>query len=196
MHSCVFLVWIHRFSQFFGSILWPLSLHSQDEVKAAQKNSRRPDHVYSKAVRSPKTNRIAKCFDQRQRFIIAALFISEIYPHACCWKWAFSRAMSHNTFFRQTLWSGEWTQGLGPRSNFPWPFVASFLCWLSHLGRGKFDKITTFADIARENAHFQQHAWGYISLLKINWGVAMIELCLWSKKSAIRWVFGPQTAFE
>ena len=110
-----------------------------------------------------RTNRIAKCFDQRQRFIIAALFISEIYPHACCWKWAFSRAMSHNTFFRQTLWSGEWTQGLGPRSNFPWPFVASFLCWLSHLGRGKFDKITTFADIARENAHFQQHAWGYIS---------------------------------
>ena len=94
MHSCVFLVWIHRFSRFFGSILWPLSLHSQDEVKAAQKNSRRPDHVYSKAVRSPKTNRIAKCFDQRQRFIIAALFISEIYPHACCWKWAFSRAMS------------------------------------------------------------------------------------------------------
>ena len=93
MHSCVFLVWIHRFSRFFGSILWPLSLHSQDEVKAAQKNSRRPDHVYSKAVRSPKTNRIAKCFDQRQRFIIAALFISEIYPHACCWKWAFSPAM-------------------------------------------------------------------------------------------------------
>ena len=123
MHSCVFLVRIHRFSRFFGSILWPLSLHSQDEVKAAQKNSRRPDHVYSKAVRSPKTNRIAKCFDQRQRFIIAALFISEIYPLACCWKWAFSRAMSHNTFFRQTLWSGEWTQGLGPRSNFPWPFV-------------------------------------------------------------------------
>ena len=186
MHSCVFLVWILRFSRFFGSILWPLSLHSQDEVKAAQKNSRRPDHVYSKAVRSPKINRIAKCFDQRQRFIIAALFISEIYPHACCWKWAFSHAMSHNTFYRQTLWSGEWTQGLGPRSNFPWPFVASFLCWLSHLGRGKFDKITTFADIARENAHFQQHAGGYISLLKINWGVAMIELCLWSKKSAIR----------
>ena len=97
----------------------------------------------------------------------------------------FSRHV-HNTFFRQTVWSGEWTQGLGPRLNFPWPFVASFLCWLSHLGRGKFDKITEFADIARENAHFQQHAWGYISLLKINWGLAMIELCLWSKKSAIR----------
>ena len=29
------------------------------------------------------------------------------------------------------------------------------------------------------------------SLLNVCCGVAMIEVCLWSKKSAIRWVFGP-----
>ena len=34
---------------------------------------------------------------------------------------------------------------------------------------------------------FQRHA----SLLNVFCGVAMIEVCLWSKKSAIRWVFGP-----
>ena len=28
-------------------------------------------------------------------------------------------------------------------------------------------------------------------LLNVYCGVAMIEVCLWSKKSAIRWVFGP-----
>ena len=32
------------------------------------------------------------------------------------------------------------------------------------------------------------------TVLQSNWGVAMIKLCLWSKKSAIWWVFGPQTA--
>ena len=32
---------------------------------------------------------------------------------------------------------------------------------------------------------------GNISLLNIYCGVEMIEVCLWSKKSAIRWVFGP-----
>ena len=37
---------------------------------------------------------------------------------------------------------------------------------------------------------------GDISLLIVNCGAAMIEVCLWLKNSAIRWVFGPQTAFE
>ena len=37
---------------------------------------------------------------------------------------------------------------------------------------------------------------GDISLLNVYCGATMIEVCLWSKKSAIRWVFGPQTAFE
>ena len=37
---------------------------------------------------------------------------------------------------------------------------------------------------------------GGISLLNVYCGAAMVEVCLWSKKSAIRWVFGPQTAFE
>ena len=32
---------------------------------------------------------------------------------------------------------------------------------------------------------------GDISLLNIYCSVEMIEVCLWSKKSAIRWVFGP-----
>ena len=40
--------------------------------KAAQKNSRRTDLVYSKAVCSPKTHRIADFLDQRQTSIIAA----------------------------------------------------------------------------------------------------------------------------
>ena len=35
-----------------------------------------------------------------------------------------------------------------------------------------------------------------ISLLNVYCGAAMIEVCLWSKNSVIRWVFGPQTAFE
>ena len=34
---------------------------------------------------------------------------------------------------------------------------------------------------------------GDISLLNVYCGAAMIEVCLRSKKSAIRWVFGPQT---
>ena len=37
---------------------------------------------------------------------------------------------------------------------------------------------------------------GDISLINVYCGAAMMEVCLWSKKSAIRWVFGPQTAFE
>ena len=37
---------------------------------------------------------------------------------------------------------------------------------------------------------------GGISLLNVYCGAAMVEVCLWSKKSAIRWVFGPQTTFE
>ena len=32
---------------------------------------------------------------------------------------------------------------------------------------------------------------GDISLLNVYCSVEMIEVCLWSKKSAIRWVFGP-----
>ena len=37
---------------------------------------------------------------------------------------------------------------------------------------------------------------GDISLLNLFCGAAMMEVCLWSKKSAIRWDFGSQTAFE
>ena len=37
---------------------------------------------------------------------------------------------------------------------------------------------------------------GDISLINVYCGAAMMEVCLWSKKSAIRWVLRPQTAFE
>ena len=37
---------------------------------------------------------------------------------------------------------------------------------------------------------------GDISLLNVYCGAAMMEVCLCSKKSAIRWVFGLQTPFE
>ena len=37
---------------------------------------------------------------------------------------------------------------------------------------------------------------GDISLLNVYCGAAMIEVCLWSEKSTIRWVFKPQAAFE
>ena len=37
---------------------------------------------------------------------------------------------------------------------------------------------------------------GDISLLNVYCGTAMIEVCLWSKKSTIRWVFKPQAAFK
>ena len=38
-------------------------------------------------------------------------------------------------------------------------------------------------DMARENAHFQQHALGYFAF-NVSCGVAMINVCLWSKNRA------------
>ena len=37
---------------------------------------------------------------------------------------------------------------------------------------------------------------GDIALLNIYFGAVMMEVCLWSKKSVIRWFFWPQTVFE
>ena len=47
-----------------------------------------------------------------------------------------------------------------------------------------------------EESFISSNISGDISLLNVYCGAAIIEVCLWSKKSAIRWVFGSQTAFE
>ena len=86
-----------------------------------------------------------------------------------------------------------------------------FVDWAT-LGRGKFDLGANapcpgafFHSVWRKKVFWTQwleemfissNMRGDISLLNVYCGAAMIEVCLWSKKSAIRWVFKPQTAFE
>ena len=78
-----------------------------------------------------------------------------------------------------------------PRAREIWPRTNA-LCPLSKSKRPAKEDIL---DMARENAHLQQHAWGYFAFKRLL-SVAMIELCLWSKRYTTRWVYGPQTAFE
>ena len=123
--------------------------------------------------------------------------VSKIRPHD--WKKAkiqrhttlkthLFKSQNHST--NSALWLVESRDAhrlaLGREVKFPLTVCCEFSLLTEPPRSREIDKITEFADIARENAHFQQHAWGYISLLKINWRVAMIELCLWSKKTAIR----------
>ena len=58
---------------------------------------------------------------------------------------------------------GRVNTGLGPEVKFPLTVCCEFSLLTEPPRSREIDKITEFADIARENAHFQQHAWGYIS---------------------------------
>ena len=79
------------------------------------------------------------------------------------------------------MWLHRRSGEIGPRSQRPCPVAISqrlekvFWTWLEEIS---------------------SNMRGAVSPLNVYCGGAMIEVCLWSKKSAIRWVFGPQTAFE
>ena len=95
------------------------------------------------------------------------------------------------------LWSdfGSWKDGFLESYAFEFSLFSNRVVLFSKLYRVDHSvcRKKVLWDMARENAHFQQHAWGYISLIN---SAAMIKRCLWSKHFAIRLVFGLRTAFE
>ena len=116
MYSCVFWEWIHRFSRFFGYYCVTPVTPFIRRSKGCPRRLRL--HRKQSAVRTLSTR--PKPIKQQ---IFSLLHLSKSLkaksPHVCCWKGAFSRAMS-KIFFPQTLWSREWTHGVGPTTEGTW----------------------------------------------------------------------------
>ena len=94
------------------------------------------------------------------------------YPRPCCWKQAFSSAMSKIPSFGR-WWFWEWTQGLGLTSNFlrplppppkvelpSWPRTNALYPLLKSQRMAKEGILVMLS----ENAHSQQHVWWYFVL--------------------------------
>ena len=136
------------------------------------------------------------------------------YPYACCWKWTFPRAMSKMPSFSRHCDTATGHGAFAPRSNCPRPRVIEVSWGFSLLTEPPSVEGNLTSDQRRvrlpyhgvwrkkvfwtwlEEMFISSNMRGYISLLNVFCGAAMIEVCLWTKKYAIRWVFGSQTAFE